>query len=125
MGVQYSKSNNSEDAWETKTQIVSQASSLFYISLVGHEETMPTEDCANRNSETLNHRCNGSDEGDEDDDADEGDDETGDGQTARSSKHTDKGEDDAEQPENPVEDWNPAEDEADEGENETGGANTI
>lgn len=29
------------------------------------------------------------------------------------------------QPENPVEDWNPAEDEADEGENETGGANTV
>ena len=89
---------------------------LLYISLVGHEETMPAEDCANRNSETLNHRSNGSDEGD---------DETSDGQTARSSKHTDKGEDNAEQPENPVEDWNPAEDEADEGENETGGANTI
>lgn len=125
MGVQYSKSNNSEDAWETKDQIVSQASSLLYISLVGHEEIMPTEDCANRNSETLNHRCNGTDEGDEDDDADEGDDETSDGQTARCFKYTDKGEDDAEQPENPIEDWNPAEDEADEGENETGGANTI
>ena len=40
-------------------------------------------------------------------------------------KHTDKGEDDAEQPENPVKDWNPAENEADEGENKTGGANTI
>ena len=98
---------------------------LLYISLVGHEETMPAEDCANRNSETLNHRCNGSDEGDEDDDADEGDDETSDGQTARCSKHTDEGEDDAEQPENPVEDGNPTEDETDEGENETGGANTI
>ena len=73
----------------------------------------------------LEHRCNGTDKGDEDDDADEGDDETSDGQTARCSKHTDKGEDDTEQPENPVEDGNPAEDEADEGENETGGANTI
>lgn len=73
----------------------------------------------------LEHRSNGTDEGDEDDDADEGDDETSDGQTARCSKYTDKGEDDAEQPENPVEDWNPAEDEADEGENETGGANTV
>ena len=67
----------------------------------------------------------GTDKGDEDDDADEGDDETSDGQTARCSKHTDKGEDDAEQQENLVDYWNPAEVEADEGENETGGANTI
>lgn len=43
----------------------------------------------------------------------------------RGALNTDKGEDDAEQPENPVKDWNPAEDEADEGENKTGGANTI
>ena len=37
--------NKDEDAWETKSQIVSQASSPVFIVLVGHERTSLREIC--------------------------------------------------------------------------------